>query len=166
MGMAHLCNNANDTTTTTTITTTANLPEIKKGQRNQDMNRPPWVLTGNGGQRLLCLHCTHQIRISNCCKESCCNSTWGIKRQKVYLYQMRATWLLKQQTWNQLALTFCTPIWHLVWQNHEKVFTLDSTTQCLKNEDAFSVEIAQKEKRTDHYCSPCLLLLLCIQFSK
>lgn len=44
----------------------------------------------------LCLHCTHQICISKCCKESCCNSTWGIQRQKLCLYQMRDTWVLKQ----------------------------------------------------------------------
>lgn len=55
MGTAHLCNIANNNTNDTTTTTTANLPEIKKEQKNQVMNKPLWVLTGNGGQGLLAL---------------------------------------------------------------------------------------------------------------
>lgn len=55
MGTAHLCNNTNNNTNDTTTTTTANLPEIKKEQRNQVMNRLLWALTGNGGQGLLVL---------------------------------------------------------------------------------------------------------------
>lgn len=55
MGTTHRCNNANNNTNITTTTTIANLPEIKKGWRNQVKNRPLWVLTGNEGQGLVVL---------------------------------------------------------------------------------------------------------------
>lgn len=60
---------------------------------------------------------------------------------------------------NKAALTFHTPIWHLVWQTHEWVFTLDAGAQCWKHEDTFLVETAQKEWREDRYCSLFPLLL-------
>lgn len=145
---------------------TANLPEIKKGQRNQVMNRPMGVLTGmERGSGLacavltLCLPRTHQICISKHYKESCCSSTWGIQRREVYFYQMQDPWLLKQQTGNKTALTLCIPIWHLVWQNHGYVFTLGSTIQRLEHKDALSVATAQKECGTDCYRSLFLSLL-------
>lgn len=56
MGMANLCNITNNSTTNNNtddnITTTAYLPKIKKGKRNQVMNKPLWALIGNGGQGL------------------------------------------------------------------------------------------------------------------
>lgn len=40
---------------------TANLPEIKKGQRNQVMNRPLGVLTGSGMGVRACLCCAQSL---------------------------------------------------------------------------------------------------------
>lgn len=60
MGTADLRNITNNSTannnTDDNTTRTAYLPKIKKGKRNQVMNRPLWALIGNGGHGLLVLH--------------------------------------------------------------------------------------------------------------